>query len=692
MLFVSTICYGFQFTRILNTDTPGNNMVTYSSLSVDNCEAKCLGFVYCAGFVFQNSTNQCKIKAQMNLRTATTGPDAVDAYYKPQQQFTQIKLTQPDLVFGYFNTLVQNIVIWGSGFGVLSNTRKQYLLIDYLDGSNSTLFSQNRTSDVWNDISIELQFPILDDLKYYNMYKPVYINITVLNNMAVASFIVNVKYPSNFGTSLNQGPFKCYFGNEAMKTDPFTRFIHMDAGEDLKMNIYAPIGFPTNFVAIQKYNESSFLSSQQAANWGQQFGDLNAFSQLLTGYLFINTSQGYLIYNNGKYLGYDFDMFSHYWYNHDINTFDITDTRVVYWNCTNSFSELPSISSNSFQTNSSYFDVDLQIINIFGNSFGTFSNNLVNKVEFEMIKGNKVILTETRSADSWSDTNIIVSYPQLNDLRLYYAYKPEFVNVVVHTTTELLALKLSVRMPLLNTSKPFKCYHSDGRIWRNDLGNMKLDAGSAVEMTVDIAVHPIFNSLSQVAIKENVTGNYFRHSGGEIFAHGLGGLLLDFPFLIIATSQGFAFQNMYQYYWGRYIGYESDQMHTIVAGEPIFMFWTCDIPVEYSFKTNLASKSTNIQTTRLLTNLNEMGSTAIVNALSSHVSMTIVTTTQSIEYIITGPTSTIYIGSGMLPVLRESISFIFILKLFHILIKRHRRRNGHGKKKETAQLSFNFED
>ena len=646
-MFLNSICYGFQFTRYLNTDAPGSDVTTFSSDTIDNCEAKCLQLVYCKGFVYQNSTNFCWTKYQMINPGYSGGINAIDAYYRPPSSTpSQIILSTPNIVKGNFDTQLQNIIISGSEFGVFTNSSNQYIQIEYLDTANSTLFSHSRASNFWNNTSIQLQYPQLGELKYYNMYAPTSINVTVFNSVAFVSFNVKVKYPTNFGVEVSQGPFKCYFGKDAIKTDPFTRYIHMYSGEELKMNIQKPNGFPLNMVAIQKLNESSYLNSNRAGDQGHRFGDRNAFTQLETGYLFINTTLGFLIYNNGFYLGYDNNVYS---YHHDISSFDISDNRVVFWNCTNNILDSPSTSPSSFQTNLNTFDVDLLTIDIYGNSFGAFGNFFVNYVDFEIIKNGVVILTDSRNADSWTSTNISIAYPKLNDLRFFYGFKPDSVNIVVHTAINTMTLQINVRIPLLNTTNPFKCYHPDGRIWKNDNSAIRLNTGSNIEILADNANGIIPNDGEQIGLRENATGEYLRHSSDIMYSNGAGGLIEDFVYFPMVTNKGFIFHNMYQYYRRRYIGYISDidELHTCLPGHSIFTFWNCNIKYSYKSYYTVVSKTTAVtskvqtsQTTTVSTLKGTISTTSKIFTLNQLDTTTSPKSTLLTSYVSTKTTAT----------------------------------------------------
>ena len=189
------------------------------------------------------------------------------------------------------------------------------------------------------------------------------------------------------------------------------------------------------------------------------------------GYLFIKTANGYLIYNNKFYLGLDFnnlDRTSAYY--SDIISVDIANEGLVFWDCTDEFDDSPTTSTSTITTSLSDFVVALQVQQLFGADFGPFENSSATFVNFEIIKNGKVIITDACTANSWGNNEISISYPQLNDLRFYYAYKPEFVNIVVYTSSEIFSLLLPVELPSINTDNPFQCSHKDGRFWRIDSG------------------------------------------------------------------------------------------------------------------------------------------------------------------------------------------------------------------------------
>ena len=688
LMFLTSIFYGFQFTRYSFTDTANGDFKSYSPISIKDCESNCVGYLHCVGFVYRNSTNSCWIKSEM---IGSTNSGVHDAYYKPPPPpMSQIRLTKPDDVSGYFDTQQQDVVILGSGFGALFvGLNTQYVQIQYLDSANETLFTQNRTSNFWNNTLIQLQHPSLDDLKYYNMYSPTSINVTVFNSISILSFYVKVKYPSNLDVGLSQGPFKCYFGYEAIKSDPFTQAIHMYSGEELKMTLLKPNGSLPKFRAIQKFNEPKYLNSNRVNNRGHRFGDLNAFNELETGYLFIYTSLGFLIYNNGLYLGVgDYGGFTP-----DIGGYDISDNLVGLWNCTNNFVDAPTYSPDSFQTDLSTFDVDLLTINIFGNSFGTFDNNLVNFVDFEMIKNDVVILIDSRIASTWTNSNISISYPALNDLRFFYGYKPDFVNIVVRTSTKTLSLQLKVKIPLLDITNSFQCYHLDGRIWKIDNFNIRLNVGEDIEILADNSNGFIPSDGDQVGLKENVTGGYLRHSNDFIHSNSAGGIVEDFAYLPMVTNQGFIFHNTYQYYWGRYIGYDNtkDELITSVPGDSNFMFWNCNIKYTYenyyspALKTSTStSLRESLQTTTVST-LKSMAGSAINITVSSSF---ITNSTDTLLLYTSRPSEDIYIGISPLSLLRESISLIFIFVVFKVLVRRYRIKHRPGKKFKDIRQPF----
>ena len=574
-----------HFTRQFYTDTTDVPLATYAGISIDDCESKCAGLVYCSGFVYQNSTNTCFVKSQM---TVTYTSSLADSYFKQAQKTNEIHLNaQNAVVSGHFDTFVQTINISGSSLGSLNNN----INITYISDSNQVILERGVEPETWNDTSIQLSYPSLNDLKYYYLYATALIRIQFTAPNTSYSFDVPVKYPDDFGfaSPLAQNPFKCYFGIDAIKTEPLTEFIHLHNGEDALMKMHKNASFPNNFVALENSKTGLFLNGDSAAT-GHGFRDLNLFPPLITGYLFINTPNGHLIYNNGKYVGVDF-IKSFGFYEQNIRSFDYGENNLVLWNCVGVVTPInksPVTSPNSFLTNIDTFDVDLMKITIFGNLFGNFDNLLTTFINFELVKNGSVVKTDSRQADHWSNTNISIEYPLINDLRFFYVYKPEKVNIVVHSAIGIFVKKLVVRIPAINFTNSFQCFHPDGRSWKR-VGTqyIQLDAGSVFEIQSGIFNKDMINGAGFVGLKENVTGNFLRHSNWFIRSNtfNVGTYLLtnDFRYLPIMTKYGYALTNVFIFQVGTYIGYEatSDRVKLIKLGDVNFIYWNCTLSYEY---------------------------------------------------------------------------------------------------------------
>ena len=548
-----TLLSAFEYTRHINMHTRIADTFVFPSITVGQCTSKCNMFNYCLGFDYNKSTNRCYIKSQLiapvsNLNT--------DFYLKSAPILSSITVNK-NLVSGYFDASVQNIMIFGSGFNS-STTIALYLLNEY----NATLMSASPSILSWNSSTIHFQYPSLGNLKDFYLYKPHNIRVQTNASGKLMNYTVPVRYPNGFASSPYKNPFKCSLDGQFIKVDPFIGFIHTKAGEELIMTATDNNG-PNNLVAIEKEDTGMHLNdlydnSNPPNLLGHRFEDPTIAKS--NGYLFIDTANGYLIYNNGLYLGLDFNtMDNSFRYYSDIQSVAISDDRLVYWECTDNFSVYPTNVESTFMTNNSKFVVDLQRLELFGINFGPFQNRTTTFVDFEVVKNGRVILTDSRLADIWDDSNIKISYPQLNDLRFYYAYKPDFVNIVVHSSQGTSALMLTVRIPQIDATNPFQCFHKDGRSWKllESDQSIRLNNGASVQLQAD------YNDGDgvMVKLKENITGKYLRHYANYLKSDFLNRDVFpytnDFRYLIIKTNQGYVFYNSFELYQGNYIGYDT---------------------------------------------------------------------------------------------------------------------------------------
>ena len=96
-----------------------------------------------------------------------------------------------------------------------------------------------------------------------------------------------------------------------------------------------------------------------------------------------------------------------------------------------------------------------------------------------------------------------------------------------------------------------------------------------------------------------------------------------------------------------------------------------------------------------ISSLLELSSTALTNFTLSNYSkranLNKKKSTDTVALLTIGPSENIYIGIAPLSLLREIISFIIIVVVVKVLVRRYRNKHRHGKKLQETRRTFDID-
>ena len=372
---------------------------------------------------------------------------------------------------------------------------------------------------------IDVQYPSLADLKNFQKYKPSFINVGVkVDNIVRDQFLVSVTYPPPPPSKM-----KCYHpdGRE-WRWDFKSNTLRLDNGTTVIISSSIlndgsfTLGTKSGPIVIEKLNRKFSLA---------QNPDFSSSSFLLT-----NKSGNVFIYNPE----------SDYYIGHDNNTDQLMavhyfDDRIIAWKCSEYIlSDTATSSESTFTTNSYEFVLDVNTIKIQGSGFGTYYNNSVNFVVFELMLGNEKLLSHKRTVSNWTDTTVIINYPQLTDLKYFYRYNPTSVNIVLYAVGNVFNLLQPVRVPVFS-SLPFQCSYPDGFKW-SAYGNLitMTDYGG-FPMTLSLYEDNNTYGSSRGMYNLKFGDNYLYNQVNRVVLQPITYPSFQYSFLVIKTGRGFLF-------------------------------------------------------------------------------------------------------------------------------------------------------